>query len=292
MSVFLLILKIIGILLLSLLGLALLIILLVLFCPISYCAKGASQKSRTDIRAKAGWLAGLLAVCVNITGENIKSYIRICGIRISFSKKRNKSKDFGNTGEGETTIDGRSSLESKPLAAQELQPQKAETETVSDIPTDNDIGISSHSVFSKIKDAWATAKNVVRSLKDMFTHMKETCGKISSLWENESCKEAIQLIFRQLFSLLGNLKPKKFRLKLSFSTGSPDTTGQLLGMLSLFPMAYQNRWEIIPDFVAEEAYGDAVFDISGRIFGFQILRTVLGIILDKNCRKLYNKLKR
>lgn len=283
MSVFLLILKIIGSLFLSLLGLALLIILLVLFCPISYCAKGTSQKSRTDIRAKAGWLAGLLAVCVNITGENIKSYIRICGIPISFSGKRNKSRDFGDTGEGETTIDGSSSLESKPLAVQELQPQKDETD---------DTGSSSHSGFSKIRSGWETTKNVVRSLKDMFTHMKETWGKISSLWENESCKEAIQLIFRQLVSLLGKLKPKKFRLKLSFSTGSPDTTGQLLGVLSLFPMAYQNRWEIMPDFAAEEAYGDAVFDISGRVFGFQILRAVLGIILDKNCRKLYNKLMR
>ena len=292
MSVFLLILKVIGILLLSLLGLALLIILLVLFCPFSYCAKGTSQKSRTDIRAKAGWLAGLLAVCVNITGQNIKSYIRICGIRISFSKKRNKTKDFGDTGEGEITIDSSSSPERKPLAAQELQPQKDETETAPEIPTDDDTGAVSHSVFSKIRSGWATAKNVVRSLKDMLTHMKETCGKISSLWENESCKEAIQLIFRQLFSLLGKLKPKKFRLKLSFSTGSPDTTGQLLGVLSLFPMAYQNRWEIMPDFVDEEAYGDAVFDISGRVFGFQILRTFLGIILDKNCRKLYNELMR
>ena len=89
MSVFLLLLKFIGILLLSLLGMILLLVFLVLFCPFSYSAKGDCQKEQTNIRAKIIWLIGLLAVCVDTTEENVKSYIRVCGIRFSFSRNRN-----------------------------------------------------------------------------------------------------------------------------------------------------------------------------------------------------------
>lgn len=288
MSVFLLLLKIIGILLLSLLGLVLLIVLLVLFCPISYGAKGSCKKGQTDVHTKITWLIGLLAVCVDITDEKVKSYIRVCGIRISFSHKRDNLDDFEDTREGEYAVSDDSPTEEKPLAAQELQWENDEMEQETSL--DNDVGASSQSVFSKIQNVWLKGKETLQSLKDFFTHGKETYSKILSLWENESCKAGIKYIIQQLLSFLGKLRPKKFCLKLSFSTGSPDTTGEILGVLSVFPIAYRYRWEIMPDFVSEEAYADAVFDISGKLFGFQILRTVLAIILDKNCRKLYNKL--
>lgn len=276
MSVFLLLLKFIGILLLSLLGMILLLVFLVLFCPFSYSAKGDCQKEQTNVRAKIIWLIGLLAVCVDTTEENVKSYIRVCGIRFSFPRNRNNFENFEDTRAGVSSVEDDNPSEAKPLAAQELRQE--DEEMVQETSVDGDAGDPAQSVFFKIRNGWAKGK--------------ETRSKISSLWENESCKEGIKFIIRQFFSFLGKLKPRKFRLKLSFSTGSPDTTGQLLGIFSVFPITYRNRWEIIPDFVSEEAYADAVFDISGRLFGFQILRTVLAIILDKNCRKLYNKLMR
>ena len=45
------------------------------------------------------------------------------------------------------------------------------------------------------------------------------------------------------------------------------------------------------DFTAEEFYAEADFTVHGRIFGVQILALALRIILDKNCRRLYNRFK-
>jgi hypothetical protein len=80
------------------------------------------------------------------------------------------------------------------------------------------------------------------------------------------------------------------RLAMAYSTGSPDTTGQVMGILALFPFAYRNRWDITPDFEAEEFFVETDFDVRGHIFGIQILCMAVGILLDKDCQKLYNKI--
>ena len=307
MSIFLLILKIIGIVLLSLLGLVLFVVLLVLFCPFSYHVKGVCQRKQTDVRANISWLLGLLAVCMNITGDGTKSYLRICGIRFSSSNKRYHFRDFEDTNGKESHADRQELAEPKPLEAQELSKDdfkernlengletagdtKTDSAISPDTQTDADTDTAGSSVFVRIRERWQNFRKVTGDLKEMFTHFKETCGKTASLWQEENCQAGIKFIVKQLFSLLGKIKPGKFRLKLSFSTGSPDTTGELLGVLSMFSMVYRYHWEVMPDFSSEEAYADAVFDISGRLFGFQILRTGLAIVLDKNCKKLYNKL--
>jgi len=65
----------------------------------------------------------------------------------------------------------------------------------------------------------------------------------------------------------------------------------VLAILAIFPVGYRNHWNIIPDFTAEEFYAEADFTVHGRIFGVQILALALRIILDKNCRRLYNRFK-
>lgn len=85
--------------------------------------------------------------------------------------------------------------------------------------------------------------------------------------------------------------PYRLKLNLEYSTGSPDTTAQLLGILTMFPIGYQNRWNVHPDFTADNAYAEAEFDVKGRILGFSLLKLILGLVLDKDCRKLYNHFK-
>lgn len=279
MSVFLLILKILGIILLSLLGLILFLVFLILFCPFGYRAKGTLHREDHDVHGRVFWLFGLLALCVDSAVDSTDICFRICGIRKGFSRKDDNSRDFEDTSE-----ESDSGIADRPLEAQEV---KKETERK--IP-DPDPDVSSQEHFLKLRRLGRRIRDTFRSVKSLFSHLRETCQKITSLWENDSCREGIKTIVRKLFALLGELKPCKLKLALSFSTGSPDTTGELLGVLSMFPIGYRNCWQITPDFAAEEAYADGTFDIGGRLFGFQILRTAIGIVLDKNCRKLYNRL--
>lgn len=279
MSVLLLILKIIGILLLVLLGLLLTVVLLVLFCPAFYGLQCHYHKDHKEFRLRLSWLFGLLALGIDYEGS-ARWFLRICGIKIKHREKINNSSNYGETKE-------QKALE-EPLREPEEAPVRREMQT-QEITVEEE---ETQGIFSKIKGVYQSIRQRILSLAHLIRHGKQTVKKVSSLWEKEYCKEAVGYIFLQLRALLGKLKPYRFHLQLSYSMGSPDTTGQLLGILAMFPVGYKNRWSITPDFTSDNAYADADAEIRGGVCGITVLVTILRIVLDKNCRKLYNRLKR
>ena len=116
----------------------------------------------------------------------------------------------------------------------------------------------------------------------------QTMRRLQRLMQSERTKRAFTKLKTSLWKLLHILMPRRLKLDLEFSTGSPDTTAQLLGILAMFPVGYQNRWNVHPDFTADNAYADVEFDVKGRILGFSLLKLILGLVLDKDCQKLYN----
>ena len=131
----------------------------------------------------------------------------------------------------------------------------------------------------------------LRNIQTFWKKGTRTCRKWYLFFNDEKNKKAFSNIWKQLEHLVVSVLPKRLKLWLKYSTGSPDTTGQVLGILAIFPVGYRNHWNIIPDFTAEEFYAEADFTVHGRIFGVQILALALRIILDKNCRRLYNRFK-
>jgi hypothetical protein len=119
---------------------------------------------------------------------------------------------------------------------------------------------------------------------------KTTMQKFAAFAGEESNRRALSTVWGKVRTLLSLLMPRKLRLTMQYSTGSPDTTGQLLGILAMFPLGYQNRWKIQPDFTADNAYVETDFDVRGSLFGIQLLKLLFEIILDKDCQKLYNKI--
>lgn len=283
MSVVLLILKILGVLFLILLGLVLFLVLLVLFCPFSYRVWGTYQKEKPCLRGKLSWLFGLLSVCAQYKGE-IRFFLRICGRKKNFRGKSDNSHDFADTKEQTAPEHPSQDGDAEEVCAPESGESVMQAQEVRQEPKQK-MGI-----LSRIRGFFSTIKNTASSIGKMIRQWKKTFRKIMDIWEQESTKEAVRFLGKQIFGLFGKLKPGKCKLKLRFSTGSPDTTGQLLGVFAMFPLGYRNRWEITPDFVSETAYADADTDIRGRLFGFQLLGMLVRIVLDKNCRNLYNKL--
>ena len=66
-------------------------------------------------------------------------------------------------------------------------------------------------------------------------------------------------------------------------------TGMALGVLAMFPIGYQNRWRIYPDFETDKTYAEGDFDIRGFLFGYQIIFIMVRLIIDKECRRMYNR---
>ena len=119
--------------------------------------------------------------------------------------------------------------------------------------------------------------------------IKETVAKIKKLYMDPRNKLAFTKLKQSAVKLFRVLHSKKFRLQLKYSTGSPDTTGQLLGVIAMFPIGYRNGWNIVPDFTADAFYVDAEFDVRGRVLGISLIKLACSIILDKNFKRLYNK---
>lgn len=274
MSVLLLILKIIGIILLVILALFVLLIVGILFVPYAYRVKG-SFHGKPDLTASIYGLGHLVGIGMILTENGAKIYLRICGIR-KFLQSGNKENKTGNTdqyeenmGEGQKTDPETGNYENLPMP---------EMQKIVKIP-------------EKFKRVIARIRDFFHTIKSALGNVKKTIRKVKCLLTNESHKSAFTKLKTSVWQLLKILMPYRLKLNLEYSTGSPDTTAQLLGILTMFPIGYQNRWNVHPDFTADNAYAEAEFDVKGRILGFSLLKLILGLVLDKDCRKLYNHFK-
>ena len=281
MSVLLLILKIIGIILLVILALFVLLIVGILFVPYAYRVKG-SFHGKPDLTASIYGLGHLVGIGMILTENGAKIYLRICGIR-KFLQSGNKENKTGNTdqyeenmGEGQKTDPETGNYENLPMP--EMQKIKAFWQKIVKIP-------------EKFKRVIARIRDFFHTIQSAFGTAKKTIRKVNCLLTNESYKSAFTKLKTSVWQLLKILMPYRLKLNLEYSTGSPDTTAQLLGILTMFPIGYQNRWNVHPDFTADNAYAEAEFDVKGRILGFSLLKLILGLVLDKDCRKLYNHFK-
>lgn len=285
MSIVLLIFKIIGLILLFLLVAVLLMVALLLFCPFTYRIKGSYHEKELKLHICAFWLGYLLGIFVDTDGGNMQMYLRILGIRKSFLKHDNPQ-DFEDT-IADDKPKTEETAEEKPAGDFQNDtapgPQKAEEESTDDKKSQK----SRHFIKEKKRVLLETAERIKQALKNF----NETRRKIVQLLNDPYCKAAFHTIWNRFIYLLKKIMPCKLKLKLKYSTGSPDTTGELLGILAMFPLGYRNHWNITPDFVSEEFYAEADFDVRGHILGVWILRALLGILLDKNCQKLYNKIR-
>lgn len=131
-----------------------------------------------------------------------------------------------------------------------------------------------------------------KQFKDKSDKIKNCIYKLKREYSDERNKVAFSHLKKELFIILKRICPRRLKLTMVYSTGSPDTTGISLGVLACFPVGYTNRWRITPDFESEKPYAKGSFDIKGHVIVISILAATLRILFDKNCRRLYNRISR
>lgn len=300
MTVVLLILKIIGIILAALLGTVVLGILLVLFCPFRYRIWG-SYHEKPDISIRVAWLMCIFQFRMDIT-DTQQMYLRILGFRKNLSREEEETNESeessGLEEESETTNTVENAFDKKRIEtnrsdAATVEENSGEEEFRNKEDPKDSIETKSTDLSRKTPEKKISISQKVKRLwekiKRALFNIKETAVKIKKLYMDPRNKLAFTKLKQSVAKFFRVLHPKKFQLKLKFSTGSPDTTGQLLGVIAMFPIGYRNGWNIVPDFTADAFYADAEFDVRGRVFGISLIKLACSIILDKNCKRLYNK---
>lgn len=271
------ILKVIGIILLVVLALILTALLCVLFVPVKYRAVGSFDN--TDIRAKAhvSWLFHLFALHIEYAQET-DGYIRLAFVKKklfdNYEALDDDDMDDAAKTETEDKVSENTGDEPK-ISADENQHIKQQTK------------LAHQKTYKKRSE-----KPHKKQFKDKSEKIKNCIYKLKREYSDERNKAAFLHLKKELFIILKRICPRRLKLTMVYSTGSPDTTGISLGILACFPVGYTNRWQITPDFESEKPYAKGSFDIKGHVIVISILAATLRILFDKNCRRLYNRISR
>lgn len=311
--IFLNILKIIGIVLVVLLCILLVLILLVLFYPVKYRILGTEvydKENKSDIHIRLSWIFHLIGVNVDIDPE------LTAGLRILFVKK-NLMKDSDTSNDRSDNNGDGGSRDSDSCNSDSIEEENIKNISETDTKNTDNIAVAEKSVseneYTNAANAYSNnieTENKSSDNNDSFDSndtseeesdterenkkekIKRLTAKIKKILKDDSCKAALNKIKTELINLLKAIMPYKLYLKAEFSAGSPDKTGMVLGILAMFPIGYRNKWKIRPDFEREEIYIDSEFDIKGHIFLYKILVIAIRVLVDKNCRKLYNEIRK
>lgn len=282
------ILKVIGIILLVVLALILTALLCVLFVPVKYRAVGSFDN--TDIRAKAhaSWLFHLFALHIEYADET-DGYIRLAFV------KRKLFDDADSDYENDEKAAEASDDDVMDEAAKTETEDKVSENTGDEpkISADENQHIKQQTKLTHQKTyKKRNKKSHKKQFKEKSEKIKTGIGKLKREYGDERNKAAFSHLKKELFIILKRICPRRLKLTMVYSTGSPDTTGILLGILACFPVGYTNRWRITPDFESENPYAKGSFDIKGHVIVISILAATLRILFDKNCRRLYNRISR
>ena len=302
------ILKVIGIILLVVLALILTALLCVLFVPVKYRAVGSFDN--TDIRAKAhvSWLFHLFALHIEYAQET-DGYIRLAFVKKklfdNYEALDDDDMDEAAKTETEDKVSENTADESKIPAEESEHVADEQTENESTAQTHNEQRTVNdenqhikqqtkltHQKTYKKRNKKPPKKSHKKQFKDKSEKIKTGIDKLKREYSDERNKAAFLHLKKELFIILKRICPRRLKLTMVYSTGSPDTTGISLGILASFPVGYTNRWRITPDFESENPYAKGSFDIKGHVIVISILAATLRILFDKNCRRLYNRISR
>lgn len=334
MSVFLLILKIIGIVLLCIIGLILFIILYVLLAPFWFKLQGSIDREMNySVKVKACTFLHFIQVHVDYLKDGGLNYnVSILGtlVRILPRKKKDEeSEDDENVvsqeeNEDETAIDAKDTekavendAETSEALEKEEQEQIVEDNKVAtkrsvDLEDIQDVDVDSPDIvdtesddfeerfnegdrkfFIKVREFFDrfNPKKLYKKFKEKIEELKKHADKIYAVIFDEANKEWLGKVKKELKKVIKSLGLNMRGTDLDFSLGSPDTTGQVSGVLALFPPVYDKKVRIIPDFVDEELYFDGNVYIKGKLQLVRIVIFALAILLDSNTKRIINEIK-
>ncbi len=302
MSIFLLILKIIGIILLSIISLLLIIIALILFVPIRYRII-ANKFEDSDFYAeiKLTWLLHFINILIKYTDD---LYYRVRVILIPIKKSDNLKKHKNNSKKNEPYSDDTKSVDegenisdesaNEDISDNEISKDKEEIVSTSDLDENDDDNIKFDenkgiiykirfvltkffeflfNIKEKLNEAYNTVVNIVKDIDYYINALKD-----------ERNKKVISLCLSQASSIINNIKPKVFNGNLTIGIDDPYTMGQILSIYGiLFPIIH-DKITINPVYDKEVIEGDLY--IKGRISVFVLIRAAIKIYFNRDYKRM------
>lgn len=142
--------------------------------------------------------------------------------------------------------------------------------------------------MEKIKSLIAKVKCTIQTICAKIKEVRAEIGFYQELWEKPEGKAAVKLAFGQLWYLLKKVKPKKIEGDVTFGTGDPALTGQLLGAFAMLYGVLPENLSVTPDF--EEQKYEGTLRIKGKLRLIHLVIIAGRLALDRNFRYVVKKI--
>ena len=289
--ILLLILKIIGLIVLSILGLA----LLILFFPITYVGKvnGNIEEKKITGNIRAGWLFHLLHCRLWI--ENKEDSVKETDIKQIGTSENEKEQEIQNSNLEETDVKNQDNENIK------SEDSKNTTETNNRKKEKKSFITRMQISFKKLKQR---IKKIVENIKDKIHNIKENAkNKKNSIDEiinqiktvkqfitSNTTKEAYAYGKKMVIKLLKHLAPNRIKGNLYMGFEESYLTGEALGALGMIYGIFNinpKRFKVYPDFENKVFKGDIIF--KGHIYLGVVIVYCLKFYFNENIKRIIKK---
>ena len=316
LTIFLTILKILGILLLVVIGLLILGILAILFVPLRYDGKISYNDKNQCVETQITWLFRL--ICIE-GGYQEKVYARARLLWFTLWKwkadeKENDKEDHLESAdyseeELDRLLEERSQKEEskeetkeetkeakvieekldEPDAEENLtEVQPTEIELTEAEPKEVELNeAKSNEAESKEKKP---KKIQFQQIGKRIKEIKEKIKHIKEMASDQRIHRAILLLIDGAWKMDRHSLPRKIKGRAKFGFEDPSTTGQILTYVSLLYPCYVKSVELVPMFTEKVIDLDLYF--RGRVRLFSLIWICVKIWFDRNFRYLYKKVKK
>ncbi len=294
------VLKVIGIIILSLIILVLGLLAIVLFVPIRYFAR-VEFDEKTEYAAKVWWLAGIISFKKDMYDEKFDLYvfgIKLNNIKGIFKRKSDANElketenpedlegleisDDLNEGTKDEDFDSIFETEEYDMGEKEAEDKEAENNE-----TENDGAAKNRKSGGKRKRKKKTRKKKNKEDKEKKRFSFDKISGIISFVRDDYNKKGFRKIKDELVALIKYILPYYIKAYVRFGTGDPCSTGQVIGAISLFPIVYGDDVKIIPDFEEKILKGNV--EVKGRLRVIYLVRLVVRCYLDDEIMNVIKK---
>lgn len=322
--IILLILKIIGIVVLCVIGLLLLCIAAVLCVPVRYRGRGSHTQDQTAGEIRVTWLWHLFSMTAAYDSRAKKNKdkikIRIAGVMVAGGSqkseagkkhKASRKKKAEQREKIKKTVKSQKAENEAPADAHTIIKETSEQPVFKNRPepqqtSDHQEGAKQRperSLFLKLKSLPELIKKQIKKIHELFLKLKsgmiKAGEKIAALCRKKDRLMAILTapknrpaflkVKRTLFKTVRHIFPQKFSGWIHFGMEDPEQTGKVLGAAAVLYPVYHGRLDIRPDF--ERQIFEAKVCFSGRIRLVTLVILGLGLVMDKDLRRIVSELK-